>query len=140
MLRLVPGLSEDYKDSRDPEDAVVDLAHVAGLAPGEMTVTLRQSDVDATRRTFTLYLCGESVSLTDVLPVLQSLGVAVLDEHPYELDRADGVPCWAYEFEGCVWRRGSAPTPTGTGRPDPAVRRIRGVVALARPRWTPSTP
>ncbi|MCS3878567.1 glutamate dehydrogenase [Gordonia amarae] len=98
LLRLVPGLSEDYKDSRDPEDAVVDLAHVAGLAPGEMTVTLRQSDVDATRRTFTLYLCGESVSLTDVLPVLQSLGVAVLDEHPYELDRADGVPCWAYEF------------------------------------------
>ena len=98
LLRLVPALSEEYKESRAPGDAVVDLVHVAGLAPGDMTVTLRQSDADATRWTFTLYLCGESVSLTDVLPVLQSLGVAVLDEHPYELDRTDGVPCWAYEF------------------------------------------
>ncbi|HMS73769.1 NAD-glutamate dehydrogenase [Gordonia sp. (in: high G+C Gram-positive bacteria)] len=98
LLALVSALSEDYKESRTPEDAVVDLAHVVGLEPGGMTVTMRRCAADSARWTFTLYLCGKSVSLTDVLPVLQSLGVAVLDEHPYGLDRHDGVRCWAYEF------------------------------------------
>ncbi|MBD0023522.1 NAD-glutamate dehydrogenase [Gordonia pseudamarae] len=113
VLRMVPTLTEDYKESRSPEDAVVDLAHVVGLSPGGMTVTLREH-ADSARWTFTLYLCGESVTLTDVLPVLQSLGVAVLDEHPYELDRADGVPCWAYEF-GVTLAPGITSDPDGAG-------------------------
>ena len=66
LLALVSALSEDYKESRTPEDAVVDLAHVVGLEPGGMTVTMRRCAADSARWTFTLYLCGKSVSLTDV--------------------------------------------------------------------------
>ncbi|MEE3850760.1 NAD-glutamate dehydrogenase [Gordonia sp. LSe1-13] len=120
VLRMLPSLSDDYKEQRSPRDGLADLVHVTGLAPGDLTVTLgrplgdEESEdtppivgIDGTddgrrlreeRWTFTLYLCDEAATLTDVLPVLQSLGLDVLDERPYHLRRNDGSSCWAYEF------------------------------------------
>ncbi|MGW0037201.1 NAD-glutamate dehydrogenase [Gordonia sp. NPDC003376] len=102
MLRLVGSLPSDYKDQRDPAAAVGDLAQVAGLRPGDLAVALRQPDDaradDKGAWDFALYLCGESATLTDVLPVLHSLGLDVIDEHPYTLVRPDGESCHVYEF------------------------------------------
>ncbi|GAC69070.1 NAD-glutamate dehydrogenase [Gordonia soli] len=113
ILRLLPGLSDEYKELRTPDAALADLVHIAPLGPGDVTVRFRAADggyrahivdhtgVDVPSRAqwiFTLYLCGESATLTDVLPVLHSLGLDVLEEHPYQLTRADGDPCWAYDF------------------------------------------
>ena len=123
VLRMLPSLTDDYKEQRNPREALADLVHVTQLAPGDVTVTLGRvlddldADVDVDpaeltlaggaadgrdlrteRWTFTLYLCDETATLTDVLPVLHSLGLDVLDEHPYHLIRGDGSSCWAYEF------------------------------------------
>ncbi|MDL9938536.1 NAD-glutamate dehydrogenase [Gordonia sp. ABSL1-1] len=102
LLREIPALSEDYKEQRAPEDALNDLRNILHLAPGEIAVTLDSDDdhdeIADTRWVFTLYLCGASATLTDVLPVLGSLGLDVLDEHPYEIHRSDGTVCWAYAF------------------------------------------
>ncbi|GAA1480357.1 NAD-glutamate dehydrogenase [Gordonia sinesedis] len=127
LLRLIAGLPDDYKDQRAPDLAVADLVQVADLAPGDMAVTLRREDdpgadidpggdgaaaahpADAAETAtdaesgseiwdFTLYLCGESATLTDVLPVLHSLGLDVVDEHPYTMTRPDGEVCRVYEF------------------------------------------
>lgn len=105
MLRLIGALPADYKDQRAPAAAVSDLAHVAALEPGELAVTLGPStagnhtdDDTSSHWDFTLYLCDESATLTDVLPVLHSLGLDVIDEHPYALHRDDGLPCHVYEF------------------------------------------
>lgn len=119
VLRMLPSLPDDYKEQRNPREALADLIHVTQLAPGDVTVTLGRvlddADVDESevtlaggasegrdlrteRWTFTLYLCDETATLTDVLPVLHSLGLDVLDEHPYHLVRGDGSSCWAYEF------------------------------------------
>ncbi|MGC4964076.1 NAD-glutamate dehydrogenase [Gordonia sp. DT101] len=119
LLRALPSLPEDYKEQRNPRAALADLIHVTQLEPGGVTVTLSRfvagepegrergeaiaDDVDNheladDRWIFTLYLCGAAATLTDVLPVLHSLGLDVLDEHPYHLIRPDGTSCWAYEF------------------------------------------
>ncbi|MGC4932513.1 NAD-glutamate dehydrogenase [Gordonia sp. DT30] len=103
ILRMIASLPDDYKDQRPPAAAVGDLAHVMTLEPGELAVTLGDptSTGDANGRPrwdFTLYLCDESATLTDVLPVLQSLGVDVIDEHPFALYRDDDKPCHVYEF------------------------------------------
>ena len=45
-----------------------------------------------------LYVLERPVSLTEVLPGLQSLGLEVLDEQPFAVTRPDGVPCWIYDF------------------------------------------
>ncbi|WP_439032585.1 NAD-glutamate dehydrogenase [Gordonia terrae] len=103
LLRQLSSLSDDYKELRDPRDALEDLARVVGLSPGDTAVTLNasdgvESDTAQAGWKFTLYLCGASATLTDVLPVLHSLGLDVLEEHPYEIHRADSTVCWAYEF------------------------------------------
>ncbi|MYR05995.1 NAD-glutamate dehydrogenase [Gordonia sp. SID5947] len=105
LLRALPSLPEDYKEQRNPRAALADLIHVTQLEPGGVTVTLSRFVADepddrelGDRWIFTLYLCGTAATLTDVLPVLHSLGLDVLDEHPYHLIRPDGTSCWAYEF------------------------------------------
>ena len=48
-------------------------------------------------RRFKLYRRGR-LSLTAVLPLFTHFGVEVVDEHPYQIDRADGVAVHVYDF------------------------------------------
>ncbi|MGH3038479.1 MAG: NAD-glutamate dehydrogenase, partial [Gaiellaceae bacterium] len=41
---------------------------------------------------------GKPILLSDVLPLLEVLGVKVYDERPYEIDRAGDVDAWIYDF------------------------------------------
>ncbi|MFW0790153.1 NAD-glutamate dehydrogenase [Gordonia sp. CPCC 205333] len=92
------GLPESYKEQRTPAEAIKDYAHVAQLRPGDIAVELEEPDTLDDQWTFILYLCGQSASLTDMLPVLGSMGFDVDDEYPYHIVRPDGEECWAYEF------------------------------------------
>ncbi|HEX2307777.1 MAG TPA: NAD-glutamate dehydrogenase [Jatrophihabitantaceae bacterium] len=49
-------------------------------------------------RRLKLLRTGRPISLARVLPMLSHLGVEVLDERPYELERSDGPPAWIYDF------------------------------------------
>jgi glutamate dehydrogenase len=59
---------------------------------------------DGRRRVWrlTIYSAGGPITLTDVLPRLQHMGVDVVDEHPYEFPARPGVqgilPFWIYDF------------------------------------------
>jgi glutamate dehydrogenase len=44
----------------------------------------------------TIYRAASPITLTDVLPRLQHMGVEVVDEHPYEFGAAE--PFWIYDF------------------------------------------
>ncbi|KJR09780.1 NAD-glutamate dehydrogenase [Gordonia sihwensis] len=96
VARLLGTVSERYRDERDPQDAAVDLPIAAGLAPGGLHVRLDRTDPEAWR--FVLYLADQRAALTQILPMLQSLGLTVLDEHPHVVDRPDGVQVAVYEF------------------------------------------
>ena len=60
--------------------------------PGQLVLHLfrRRKNDDDVR--FKVFRYGEPMTLSDVLPVLHSLGVRVEDERPYEVQRADGDP------------------------------------------------
>jgi len=92
-------LPEGYKEDVDATQAVADIARLQALTDGAIDLSLhRRSDgADAPLR-FTLYLGGRGVSLSDVLPLLQSMDVEVLDERPYAVVRPDGLVCWIYHF------------------------------------------
>ena len=47
----------------------------------------------------TWYLAGRSASLSELLPMLQSTGVVVLEEQPFNVVRGDGMPVWIYQFK-----------------------------------------
>ncbi|HLU59743.1 MAG TPA: NAD-glutamate dehydrogenase [Pseudonocardia sp.] len=96
---LLPGVPEAYKAAVDPQHAVEDLRRIAALSgPGEFDTRLYTADVEGGEPRFTLYLAGAPASLTAVLPLLQQLGVDVLDERPSEFTRPDGLQCYLYDF------------------------------------------
>ncbi len=45
-----------------------------------------------------IYRTGQPVSLTYVLPLLSRMGVEVVDERPYEVERAGAGPAYIYDF------------------------------------------
>ncbi|WP_327189537.1 NAD-glutamate dehydrogenase [Streptomyces xinghaiensis] len=92
---------EGYKADHSPRSAVSDLQHLEKLTPGERDFALSLYEpVGAApgERRFKIYRTGEQVSLSAVLPVLQRLGVEVVDERPYELRCADRTTAWIYDF------------------------------------------
>ncbi|WP_433558507.1 NAD-glutamate dehydrogenase [Pseudonocardia xinjiangensis] len=99
---LLPGVPEAYKAAVAPQHAVEDLRRIAALAgPGAFDVRLYPAVIPGAgpdERRFSLYLAGAPATLTSVLPLLQQLGVEVLDERPSEFVRGDGLRCWLYDF------------------------------------------
>ena len=95
-------LPDSYKDVRSPAEAYVDIAIVESLDDGDFYVRLYRPSDDAAFSgqdwRFAFYLCGRAATLTEILPVLHSLGVNVLDERPLGIERQDGRRCFVYEF------------------------------------------
>ena len=58
-----------------------------------------EGDDDAGTAQLTWYLGGRSASLSQLLPMLQCMGVIVLEERPFTVTRADGLPVWIYQFK-----------------------------------------
>ncbi|GIL31458.1 NAD-glutamate dehydrogenase [Actinocatenispora comari] len=96
--RYASALPQTYKDEHTPYEASKDLAKLELLdEPGELAMHLyrrRKNDDDLRFKVFRL---GEPMMLSALLPVLHSLGVAVADERPYEIRRADGT-IYLYDF------------------------------------------
>ncbi|MGC5020508.1 NAD-glutamate dehydrogenase [Micromonospora sp. DT47] len=109
--RYADAFPEGYKDGHTPYEAMKDLAKLELLEePGQLEMHLfrkqlaprtndhGQADVDETMDVrFKVYRYGEPMMLSAVLPVLHSLGVRAVDEHPYEVDRVDGR-VFLYDF------------------------------------------
>ena len=92
LHRYRDALPQTYKDSHTSHEAVQDIAMLELLdEPDELVLHLfrRRKNNDDVR--FKIFRKGEAMMLSDVLPVLHSLGVRVSDERPYEVRRADGA-------------------------------------------------
>ncbi|MEU6090690.1 NAD-glutamate dehydrogenase [Streptomyces sp. NPDC047085] len=93
---------EGYKADHTPRAAVADLVHLERLSDEEgndFSLSLYEPvGASPDERRFKIYRKGGSVSLSAVLPVLNRLGVEVVDERPYELRCADRTTAWIYDF------------------------------------------
>ncbi len=47
---------------------------------------------------FKLLRAGQPIVLSDVMPLLEKMGVKVTDERPYEVRPREGPPVWIYDF------------------------------------------
>jgi glutamate dehydrogenase len=47
---------------------------------------------------FKLFRLGEQVSLSEILPLLEDMGVEVVDERPHEVKPGGSPPVWIYDF------------------------------------------
>ena len=87
-----------YLEAAEPERAARDAALLASLTRQRPALVVETRDRQPDFWRVSLYVLDRPVSLTEVLPGLQSLGLEVLDEQPFAVTRPDGVPCWIYDF------------------------------------------
>ena len=78
-------------------DVAFDLWESEGYVGG-VPIESHDADAPAAKSVWrlTIYRTGGPITLTDVLPRLQHMGVDVVDEHPYEFPAAE--PFWIYDF------------------------------------------
>ncbi|MCY9785535.1 NAD-glutamate dehydrogenase [Nocardiopsis sp. EMB25] len=104
--RYASGMNEAYRVDNAPEVAATDVGELEELfgrtdpdqRAGEFSVELYRPDPDADDWRFRLYRIGEPISLSRVLPVLENLGVEVVDEWPYDITVKDVGRVWIYDF------------------------------------------
>ncbi|KEF17339.1 NAD-glutamate dehydrogenase [Streptomyces rimosus] len=102
LRRYNHAFPEGYKADNPPRSAVADLQHLEKLDPAagkDFEVSLYEPvGAGPDERRFKIYRTGEPVSLSKVLPLLNRLGVEVVDERPHELRCTDGTTAWIYDF------------------------------------------
>ena len=102
VASLCPGFPAGYTDSFDAQNAVFDIARIEeALAKGRLAMNLyRPIESGEHQLRFKIYVPGEPVPLSDVLPMLENMGLRVIGEVPYEVHLPDddkGV--WIHDFE-----------------------------------------
>ncbi|MEB3032772.1 NAD-glutamate dehydrogenase [[Mycobacterium] nativiensis] len=120
--------AETYKQAVTPTEAVDDIAIIEGLADGAGRLVFSEyEDDDAVQLTW--FLGGHGASLSQLLPVLQCMGVVVLEERPFTVTRADGLMAWIYKFKVSPHPGIEIPA-TGAARDDAHQRFADGVTAI----------
>ncbi len=97
--RYLDCFPEAYKEDFDARTAAVDVGRVEALQ-GEEALDLslyEQMDAGRGEARLKVYRVGSPLSLSQILPMLSSMGVEVVDERPYELEGLER-PTYLYEF------------------------------------------
>jgi glutamate dehydrogenase len=89
-----------YRDDWVARSAVVDIRRIEHLAEGEQLAVSLYHPLEAAAGSLRckLYRRGEPLTLSDVLPMFESMGLRVRDERPHEVTPRDGPPTWIYDF------------------------------------------
>ncbi|MQA95132.1 MAG: NAD-glutamate dehydrogenase [Streptosporangiales bacterium] len=105
--RYADAFPEGYKADFPARTAVTDLRRLEELdGDGSTALNLYEPyDAGPGERRFKIYRGGSPITLSSVLPLLERMGVEVVDERPYRIDRAGGPSAWIYDF-GLRYRPG----------------------------------
>jgi glutamate dehydrogenase len=91
-------IPETYKADVSAADAVGDLSVILELRESGAAFAVRLV-TGPQRWTLVVYRLGTPITLSDVLPQLQHMGLGVVDEHPYTFaGAAQASSFWIYEF------------------------------------------
>jgi glutamate dehydrogenase len=98
--RYAGAFTEGYKADFPARTAVADLVRLDRLTDdGEISINLyKPYDAAPGERRLKVYRLGPPISLSHVLPLLQNMGVEVVDERPYEVTPPDAPRRWIYDL------------------------------------------
>ncbi len=106
------GFPVSYQDRFSTENALEDIKRMDAIGDGEIIPVLdnqvgNQDDSIqqgkilgiSDHSKFKLYSKTHSLPLSDVLPILENMGIRVLGDHPYRINRTNGEQFWINIFE-----------------------------------------
>ncbi len=104
FTRYGKGFNAAYREDTDPQTAVHDIELLETLQQaGQLAIRLyRPPQARKGVLRFKLFHAERPIILSDVLPVLENMGVRVINERPYAMERSGGgVACWIDDFGLC---------------------------------------
>lgn len=92
--------SAAYREDTGPGTATQDIERLETLADNNgLVISLyRPLEAPVGSLRLKLYHAGQPISLSDVLPVLENMGVRVIDERPYGIRPDHAGQCWIHDF------------------------------------------
>src|SRR6266516_305470 len=89
-----------YRAEFPARAAVPDIMRMEHLAPGSGLTLSLYRPLEAPERSlrFKVLRCEQPMTLSDILPVLETLGVQVVDERPYEIRPGERPAVWMYDL------------------------------------------
>ncbi len=89
-----------YREDNPVRGALLDIEMMDALgAPPALGMNLyRPPGAEPGVLRFRLLRAGAPIALSDALPILENLGVRVLDDRPYHIEPADGATVWIVDF------------------------------------------
>ena len=99
VRELGSGFPPGYRDDFEPSVAVSDIQHIVKLVQGEsLAMDFYREGVGEDSLRLRLYHSDTSLPLSDVLPILENLGLRVVTERPYDIRSREGRHYWVQEF------------------------------------------
>ena len=99
--RFAESFPEAYKEDVSPWVAAFDVENAAAVDQGEelrMSLYRPKNHRNGIIR-FKLFRKHEPIPLSDVLPILENLGLHIVSERPYQLDLPDDESLWIQDFD-----------------------------------------
>ncbi len=99
LARFADAFPADYRDAYPPPAAAADVSRLLEIEAGADLITALHRPLGAPPEEvrFTLMRPGAPLVLSEVLPLLEDLGVTVVDERPHEI-RLEGSSVWRYDI------------------------------------------
>ncbi|WP_210395206.1 NAD-glutamate dehydrogenase [Motiliproteus sediminis] len=99
LQRLEGGIPVAYREDFSPRSAVADMQTLLALTEQHPLALsfYRPLDQGDQQLNFKVFHCGSPLPLSDIIPIMENLGLRVIDEHPYQIQQA-GVSVWIHDF------------------------------------------
>jgi glutamate dehydrogenase len=98
-LRRLQPFPITYQARTETSQAIADLPRIESALAGSALEVLLHPLADGGLPGLRLYRAKEPVVLSDVLPILENLGLRVVAEEPFRIDSSDGAAVWIHEFQ-----------------------------------------
>jgi len=97
-LRRVATFPIAYQLRTSPAQALADLGRIAAVLAGSPLEVSLHAREEGDAPGLRLYRVGEPLPLSDVLPLLENLGLRIIAEEPFRIDTDDGTAVWVHEL------------------------------------------
>ncbi len=86
-----------YEEFYHPSQALEDIAQLEAMGERDITLTITtpsRGDIN-----IKLYARDSAISLSDVIPVMENMGLRVIAEHPFVVSPRDAASVWLHDFQ-----------------------------------------
>ena len=101
IQKYVNNFPASYIEDVVPRVAAYDVENAAKLTncDGLELSLYRPKDISSKIFRFKIFRCENTISLSDVLPILENMGLRVVRERPYKISLANGACFWIQDFD-----------------------------------------